>query len=269
MSPVHRNEGEISAVGRVAALLNAFGSGEGTVRVAELTAATGLPKTTVHRLVREMIRCGLLEQDGARVRLGLRLFELGQLVPRPRSLRDAARPYMSDLHEATRHTVNLAVMRDDHVVYVEIVYGRDGLRLPIRPGGSRPAHATGVGKAIMAFSPPATIDALLTAGLPRVSARTITAPGLMRKELERIRAAGVSYDREESAPGVVCAASPVFGPDGEVLAALSVAGRTGRINLTRVDQAIRTAALAISRSLGATPRRTQVSPGPRTASPSP
>ncbi|NED58929.1 helix-turn-helix domain-containing protein, partial [Micromonospora aurantiaca] len=81
----------------------------------------GLPKSTAHRIALDLAEAGLLERDGARVRLGLRLFEIGQRVPRQRVLRDAAVPYMSDLREATRQTVHLAVLEGTEVVYVEIL----------------------------------------------------------------------------------------------------------------------------------------------------
>src|SRR6202012_4186845 len=79
---------------RVVAVLGAFKSEENAVSPAELARRVGLPKSTVHRIVAALVEEGLLERQGARVQLGVRLFEIGQRVPRQRVLRDAARPYL-------------------------------------------------------------------------------------------------------------------------------------------------------------------------------
>jgi IclR family transcriptional regulator, acetate operon repressor len=235
---------------RVLALLGAFRSEESDVSPAELARRTGLPRSTVHRIVTALAGEGLLERHGPRVSLGLPLFEIGQRVPRQRVLRDAARPYMHDLHEATRQTVHLAVLELAEVVYVDILAAPGAPPLPSRVGGRLPAHATGVGKAMLAFSPPETVRAVLDGGLTRVGPRSTVAPGLLVKELSGVRETGVAYDREESGPGIVCAASPVLGGGGAVLGALSVSGWSTRMRLDQVSPAVRTAALALSRTLG-------------------
>ncbi len=239
-------------LGRAALLLDCLAVGD-SPGLSELARRSGLAKTTVFRLVHELARYGLVEVTPGGVRLGMRLFELGSSVPRQRSLREAALPYMRDLHEATRETVHLAVLDGAEVVYVAIRPGRHGPRLPSRVGGRMPAHATGVGKAILAFSAPEVVTALADAGLARRTPRTIVAPGALRSELARIRESGVSFDREESGPGIVCAASPVFGAGGSVVAALSLTGWSPRLDLARVAPAVRTAALALSRQLGTEP----------------
>lgn len=235
---------------RVVAVLGAFRPEEDAVGAAEVARRIGLPKSTVHRLILSLLDEGLLERHGSQLRLGLRLFEIGQRVPRQRVLRDAALPYMSDLREATRQTVHLAVLEGSEVVYVEILSSPGSPPLPSRVGGRLPAHATGVGKAMLAFSPPDVIRAVLDGDLARLSKRSTTAPGLLARELGVIRHEGVAYDREESAQGVVCAASPVLAPGGEVLGALSVSGWSNRIRLKHVSPAVHTAVLALSRTLG-------------------
>ncbi|ACY96129.1 IclR family transcriptional regulator [Thermomonospora curvata] len=249
MCAAQRNEAAPTVIARAAALLSAFGPGDDVLGVSELARRTGLAKSTVYRLTRELVRSGLLERSGTGLRLGLRLFELGQRVPRQRDLRSAALPFMEDLREATRQIVHLAVLDGTEMVYLEILRSPDAPAPPSRVGGRLPAHATGVGKAALAFSPPEVTDAVIAAGLRRLTRRTIVQPGLLRQELETIRQQGCAFDREESADGVVCAACPVFGPDGTVAGALSISGWSARMNLDRVAPAVRTAALALSRKL--------------------
>ncbi|WP_285572360.1 IclR family transcriptional regulator [Actinoallomurus iriomotensis] len=247
---------------RVVAVLGAFRAEDGEVGAAELARRTGLPKSTVHRITVALAEEGLLERQGSAMRLGLRLFEIGQRVPRQRVLRDAALPYMTDLREATRQTVHLAVLEGNEVVYVEILGTPGGPVMPSRVGGRLPAHATGVGKAILAYSPPRVTRAVLDGELARLSERSVIAPGLLARELAGIRRDGVAYDYEESGRGIVCAASPVLGPDGEVLGALSVSGWVNRMRPAGVAPAVHTAALALSRTLGHRDRPQAPSTGP-------
>ncbi|MFF5264706.1 IclR family transcriptional regulator [Actinomadura viridis] len=234
---------------RVVAVLSAFRAEDDDLGAAELARRSGLPRSTAHRIALDLAEAGLLERRGQRVRLGLRLFEIGQRVPRPRVLRDAALPFMSDLREATRQTVHLAVPDGGEVVYVEILGSPGGPPLPSKVGGRLPVHVTGVGKAILAFSPPEVVRAVLDSELVRLSERSTVAPGLLARELNAIRREGVAYDREESGAGIVCAASPVLGPDGAVLGALSVSGWAGRVRLAAVAPAVHTASLTLSRTL--------------------
>ena len=259
MRSTERDDGEagagqapVSLLERASLVLGCFEPEHTDIGVSDIARRTGLAKSTTHRLVVELVRLGLLEESGGgRVRLGLRMFELGQLVPRQRALHEAARPFMEDLREATGNHVHLAVLDGIEVVYVEILRARDVQPLPSRVGGRLPAHATGVGKAILAFSPPDVVRARIEAGLSRRTAYTIIMPGAFARELAAINASGISYDRQESAMGVVCAACPVFGADGTVVAGMSVTGRAERLDIERMAPAVRTAALALSRTLGA------------------
>jgi IclR family acetate operon transcriptional repressor len=252
MRPTDRNENAASVVARVGQLLSAFRHEDSALGVSELARRTGLAKSTVHRLVQELVACGLLDRDGSAVRAGLRLFELGQLVPSQRTLRDSAVPHMADLREATRQTVSLAVLEGHEVVYVEILPSHSGPQLPSRVGGRLPAHATGVGKVLLAYSPRPVIEGVLSRPLERLSPRTIISPGILLRQFQDIRASGKGFDHEESGNGIVCTASPVFGAGG-VVGALSVSGWSTRLNPRRTAPAVQTAALAVSRRLGGAP----------------
>ena len=190
MCSAERNGLPLSVVRRAALLLDCLAAGD-SPGISEVARRSGLAKTTVFRLVHELASCGLVEVTGGGVRLGMRLFELGSSVPRQRSLTEAALPYMRDLQQATGDTVHLAVLDRAEVVYLQILRTAEA-PASCRPGSAaecRP-HATGVGKAILAFSPPEVAGQLITAGLERRTARTIVAPGALRRELTRIRVSG-------------------------------------------------------------------------------
>ncbi|TQS45462.1 IclR family transcriptional regulator [Cryptosporangium phraense] len=231
------------------AILGAFQAGDGELTLAELSRRTGLPKATAHRLLGELETLGAVERTPGGVRLGLRLFELGQLVPRPRDLLDVAAPFLSDLREATHQTVHLAVLDGVEVVYVQKLGGHRGPEIPSRLGGRMPAYCTAVGKALLAFAVPGVVDVVLGGSLPRRTPRTVVAPGLIRAELASVRRRGVAEEHEESAAGIACVAAPVLSPGGTAVAAVSITGWAGRLDVRRLAPTVRAAALGVGRLL--------------------
>lgn len=249
MRSIQRDGTPDSVVGRVFTLLSAFRPGDSTVGISELARRTGISKPTAHRLLHQMAEWDIVEVSADGVRVGMRLFELGQQASRPVDLRDAAAPFLADLFEATGETVHLAVAEGTDVIYIQKIQRRHGPPIASRVGGRMPAYCTGVGKALLAHASPERITAVLAAGLHRRTPRTITVPGLFERELDRVRKTGIAVEHEESSVGISCVASPVIGTDGTAVAAVSITGRATRIDTVRLAPAVRTAALGISRSL--------------------
>lgn len=253
-----RNDRPNSVLGRAFTLLTAFRPGDTELTLAELCRRTGIPKTTAHRLLAELAGWDVVERTGSGLRLGLRLFELGQLAPGQRGLRESAAPLLADLFEATHETVHLAVLDlgdVPEVVYVQKLDATSGPPVPSRIGGRMPAHCTGVGKAMLAFSGPDTLRRVVEAGLHRRTPRTVVAAGLLERELAAIRERGVAEEYEESAVGICCVAAPVLAADGAVVAAVSITGWVTRMDPARYAPAVRTAALGLSRALRSSPAR--------------
>jgi IclR family transcriptional regulator, acetate operon repressor len=240
-------------VGRVTAILDAFHPRDDDLGVSELARRTGLPKSTVSRIVQELVEYQFLEHSGVGVRLGLRLFELGESATRPRDLRKLALASMSDLRGALNLTVHLAVLERAEVVYIEILPARGTPPLPSRVGGRMPAYATGVGKALLAWSAPTVVDDIIAQGLAPIGPNTITDPDRLRRELARIRANGIAYEREESGVGIACAATAIRMSDGHPVVAMSAAGWSQDFDVRRVGLAVQTAAQALSRQIARRP----------------
>jgi DNA-binding IclR family transcriptional regulator len=243
-----RNSTQGNTLDKAAMVLGCFRSGDGALRLTEITSRTGLPKTTAFRLCADLVRLGMLERDAESYRLGGRLFELGSLVTRRHDLRETALPFLQDLFEATRETVHLGVREGHEVVYVERIHGHQALALPSRIGGRLPLTCTGVGKALLAFTGAELTEEVLAGPLPRLTRHSITDPARLRSAVEQIQVSGLSYEEEEAALGVSCIASPVFdGPTA--VAALSVAVPRARFRPAQLAPAVRTAALGLSRVL--------------------
>ena len=236
-------------VARVSAVLGAFDDRRPRLRVSEISRRAGLPMSTTSRLVAEMVDYGLLERDGPALRLGVRLAEFGELAARQRGLRAIALPYMADLREATGHSVHLAVLEGTEAVYLDTLRSANSPRMPSEFGGRLPAHACAVGKAMLACGDLAAVDLVCGRPLTAVGPRTVTAPAALRRQLGQVRQCRLAYQSQESGPGIDCLAGVVLHAGGHPAAAISVSGRTGRLNPHAIGPALRTVALAVSRAL--------------------
>ena len=230
-------------------VLGAFKADDKRLGVSELARRANLPKSTVSRLVSELVEHRYLERDGSGVRPGLRLFELGELATQPKELRSLALATMTDLRDATGQTVNLAVLEGTEVVYIGLLRGRNAPRTPARVGGRLPAHTTGVGKALLAFSSDEIVESVIASGLVKAQPASISDPDVLRHELEAVRGSHLAYDREESGRGIVCVASPILKSGYGPIAAISVSGRAGMFDVNHFGPAVRTAALGLGRHL--------------------
>ena len=256
------NAGMDSVLGRAVLLLDAFTADDHDLPLAELVRRTGLPKSTAHRMLGELVGLRLLERTEAGYRLGGRLFELGMRASVERGLMEVAIPYMEDLYERTHETVHLGVREGTEVVYVAKLGGHRQAVAPSRVGGRMPLHCTAIGKALLAFGPETVADDVVAAGLARRTPRTIVAPGVLRRQLSTIRRSGISYEHEESTVGLSCVAAPVLDADDAVIAAVSVAGPVTRFRPESAASSVKAAAAGIAATWARRPtQRDEVLPG--------
>src|SRR4051794_11470587 len=209
-----------------------------TVGVTEVALEAGLPKSTAHRLLKVLEEHGFVSRAGSRYRIGGRCFKLSEVArwSEHGELRDAAyRPLARLFQRSDAIAVHLGVLRDRSVFYVDKVMGPDGTRLPTRVGGRFPATCTGLGKAMLAFSDAAVVDAVLARPLPRPTPFSVAVRRQLVDQLETARGLGYAVEREEACHGTACVAAPILQGDRAV-AALSICvsstslarGREGR-----------------------------------------
>lgn len=240
-----------SSLSRGLSLLELFGPDESEMSISEMARRTGMPKSTTHRLVGDLLRWGALERGRHGVRLGVRLFELGHLVPDHSRLREIAIPFAHSLNEITHLTSNLAVREGSEIIYLEKISSRD-LTVPhSRVGGRLPMHCTALGKAILAHSSPGFVDSVLDGELAQVTPKTITDPAALRREIAGVRQSRVAYDFEESRLGLFCVAAPIFARTGRAVGAISVTGATSRAQARSFSGVVLASAQALSHALGA------------------
>ncbi|MFC8683508.1 IclR family transcriptional regulator [Microbacterium ureisolvens] len=239
-----RQDAPVSVLDRIIAILDAARESGGSLSITDLSARTGLPKSTVSRLVAELTAQRYLERTDDGVALGLRLFELGARASVPRRLIGAAAPVIRQLREVTGERVGLWVQQGTDMVSIATVAGRVPL-LPTRVGMRSPALTTASGKAYLAFCADQGI-------VDRVSAPLAAADAdHFRDELSSVRHSVVAMDMGESYPGILAVASPVLSNDRVVLGAISIAGPSGGMDPDRVAPLVRAAGTNVSRRLTA------------------
>ncbi|WP_342212968.1 IclR family transcriptional regulator [Nocardia wallacei] len=245
----NRNALPVSMIERMTLILDAFDVTTPTLTLLELVERTGLPRSTVHRILDQMIRLRWLAHTTGGYRLGMRTLELGGLTADHNEIRDAVGPLLHELSQRTGMVGHLAVLDGRDVVYLDKAGGRFATALPTRLGGRMPAHATALGKAALAALEPAITEAALRTRLPRLTPRTVSEPDALRRELAQIRLRqGVAVDREESVAGIACVAAPLR-VRGTAPAALSLSGRAEAMSFDRLARVVLEVAHEAGRAL--------------------
>lgn len=235
-----------TVLGKVVTVLFAFRADDHGVTLADLGRRTGLPKATLHRVVSDLVEVRLLDRVDGRYRLSGQVFQLGMRASVERGLLEVATPFLEDLYERTHETVHLGVLDEDSVVYVAKIGGHRQAAAPSRIGGRMPLHCTAIGKALLAHSPAEVLARAVAGGLERRTPHTVTAPGLLRRQLDAVRETGTAFEHEESAIGIVCVAAPVLDPGDRPVAAISVTGPAIRFRPGAAAPAVQAAAAGIA-----------------------
>jgi IclR family acetate operon transcriptional repressor len=225
-------DGGVQSLERAFLLLELMAEDGGEVALSRLAVDSGLPLSTIHRLVRTLVARGYVRQlPSRRYVLGPRLIHLGESSSR--TLGTWARPHLGTLVDATGETANLAMLDGDRVVYVAQVPSRHSMRMFTEVGRRVHLHCTGVGKVLLAQLPPATARELLVrGGMPRRTPLTVTNPDELMAQLPQIAEQGYALDDGEQETGVRCVAVPV--PGGPLMTAISVSGPEGRVPMESV-----------------------------------
>ncbi len=245
-------------IDRALGLLGAFDPEHRHLSLSELGRRAGLPLSTARRQAERLVAWGALERSpGGGYVVGLRLWEVASLAPRAVGLREVAMPFMEDLWEATRQHVLLAVLDGDEALLVERRSSRSAVTVAYRVGERLPLHGTGVGLVLLAYAS-TELQSRVCAGEVGVSPTSPAPdPARLRQSLERVRHTGVAVINRGSPAPVVSVAAPLRGRGDEVVAALSIVVPAGGPSPRMVEPAVRSAARAVSRGLGAPSSRVE------------
>jgi len=218
---------------RAVRLLKLFSIERADMSLAELSFASGLNKTTTHRLLRALQSESLIERNPAtsRYSLGAGLMALGVQALASSDLRRRVRPMLKYLARETGETATLEVPVEDSMLVLDEVAGRHMIAASGNVGTIWPFHATSTGKAYMAFDEDG-LDRL------RDNLRPLTGKTLLTREsfeplLPDIRKKGYAVSVDELEEGFTAVATVVRGPLGEVQGALAIGGPTQRLSPAR------------------------------------
>ncbi|MGW9131830.1 IclR family transcriptional regulator [Streptomyces sp. NPDC055681] len=213
-----------SMVERITLIMELFERPYVQLTLEDVTGRTGLPRSTSHRILDQLVRMRWLEHMTSGYRLGARALGLGGRESGHGALRAAAAPVLHQLALRTGMVVHLAVLEDTEVYYLDKVGGRLAMDVPSRVGGRAPAHCTALGKAMLAWLTPDRVEDLYAHGVTARTPRSIAGQGRLHQELGRIRDhRGLAYERGECFDGVGCVSVALRGPSGPV-GALSLVG---------------------------------------------
>ncbi len=248
----HGAEGSLRSVSIAMDVLECF-TGAEQIGASEIGRQLGIAKSTASRMLATLASGGLLERRGnGRYRLGLRLFEYGQLAADRLLLKEMALPIMAELRDRVSETVQLGIPLGSQVLYVDRLEGTHGLRFHTEAYRRVPGHSSSAGRAIAAFNP-FVEQAVRNAGLQRHTPYTIVDPARYRAVLGEVRERGHAQAEEEFEVGLSSVAAPVLVERHaavHAIAAISIPGPTQRVLGSR-REAVATHLLKASRTLSA------------------
>ncbi len=237
-------------------ILVALGQVPDGMSLPDIALMVGQPKSTIHRLLtalegRRFVR---YEADARQWKIGVEAFVTGSAFLRNRDIVTLARPVLQGLVNDSGETASLYLEDDGEIVCMSQIECRQTMRVIARPGGRARMHASGSGKAILAYFSADELDQVIERhGLATATDKTFNTPHALRHHLAQVREAGFALDDEENALGIRCVAAPVFDETGAATAAVSISGPSSRILDSRVAALgirVRTAAQSLTRSIG-------------------
>jgi IclR family transcriptional regulator, acetate operon repressor len=210
-----------NAIGKVAAVVSALTEERSTSGIAR---RTGLPNSTVHRILQDLVAVGWAREDGSRgYLLGARLLALAGRATDQASLVQVAHPTLQELSDRTGHAVHFALRTGDEAVYIDKIEGSRAYQMRSRAGLAIPLHCTAIGKAVLAALPEAEVRAVLTrAGVPARTSHTITSVDALVRHLKLVRERGYSLDNEENESSISCIGAAVRDHSGAAIGAVSL-----------------------------------------------
>jgi IclR family pca regulon transcriptional regulator len=223
------SQNHIQGLERGLAVLQAFDAERPNPTASELAEATQLARPVVRRILLTLQRLGYVATAGGRWTLTPRVLSIGQHYTATHALIELAQPHLVRLAERTGESATLATLDGNEVVYIARVPVRRVLSVTVAAGTRVAAHATSLGRVLLAWEPPGRAEQVITeCGLPRLTPYTVTDPARFRDILAEVREQGWSMVVNEREEGLISLSAPIRDHDERVIAALASSTSTGR-----------------------------------------
>jgi DNA-binding IclR family transcriptional regulator len=245
----------VQSIDRVLRILNVLAAGGMPLQLSEIARRVDIPVSTAHRLLASLQKHDYVRFDETQRRytLGLAVLSLGEAAKAQIDITNEALPILEKLAAEVNETATLTVLQREEAVYALMAPSRRTVST-ITPLGSRvPFHCTAAGKAMLAYMSDERRDRHLNLTHRAYTRNTITNPYQLLDELSKIRARGVSFDRQEYELGMCCIAAPVFNHQRQIIATVGISGPSSRISPEReveLSMPVQAAANELSAYLG-------------------
>ena len=243
----------VQSIERGFAVLLAFDADLPTATLAEVASRTGLSRPAVRRILLTLQRLGYVTAAGGRWSLTPRVLTIGQHFAATHGVVEIAQPHLLRLAERTHESASLAQLAGVDVVYVARVQVRRVMSTSIDVGSRVPAHATSMGRVLLAWADSSVVDRVTEGGLTRLTAHTITDPVALRDALHQVRLDGYAVVESELEEGLLSAAVPVRDPNdphNAVIAALAYSTSLGRRTAAQVTTDVVPLMLEVAAGIG-------------------
>jgi DNA-binding IclR family transcriptional regulator len=247
---------EVQSLHRAFDILEAIGNSSNPINIKKIAEVTGLPKSTVYRLLDNLENRNYIFCDGnGNYRLGYQLLMMSQWAARDFEIKHLARNFLESLNEFTKETVHLAILQNRKVLYVDTVESQHALRLVAKLGTTNSVHCTALGKVLLINYSDAEITSILEEqGMGKRTENTLVTPEEYIKEMQAVRKLGYALDRQECEMEGRCIGAPIYDNTGKVVAAVSISGLATRFSLDFIEKEVISQLLestrCISRVLG-------------------
>jgi len=222
-------------LGKITEILDVFGLDRPVLTLGEIQRLTGMPASTVQRLVANMVAEGLLDRAGDGIRVGVRMAYWAAPATQGVDVLELVQPVLRELRDETGETACFFRAEQGRRVCVAMAETRHALRREMYVGKVMPLHVGSAGRVILAWRPD-LVDAVLGAPLPAFTAETVTDPVELRAAVDRTRRDGFAVTESERDDGASGLAAPVFDSAAELVGALALSGPTFRMPRERCEE---------------------------------
>ncbi|WHX42677.1 IclR family transcriptional regulator [Mesobacillus sp. AQ2] len=246
----------IQSVERALKIMDLFDERERELSITEISKRMNLHKSTVHSLLKTLQEQRYISQneENGKYRLGLKLFERGNMVLSDLDLRKVARYHLEKLSSTTNLTVHLVILDGQEGIYIDKVEGSGVTVLYSRIGRRVPVHTSAVGKSLISMKNEAELDQFLeNYQYTKQTPKSISSKEELLEEIDHVRSAGYSVDNEENEPGIFCLAVPIKNYSGKVVAGISMSMPAAKVTEEIREQYVgllKECSTSISKELG-------------------
>jgi DNA-binding IclR family transcriptional regulator len=222
----------VRAVERALDILLCFTQDNPTLSLTQISEHVGMHKSTIHRLLTtlEAKRFVIRDKSSGMYQLGFRFVELASIMLQDMDIQRWAQPYLQHLVDLSGETVDLAMLDDDRVVYLQVVESPQRVKIAAAVGEQLPVYCTATGKAFLAYLPEYQVNEILAKGMAKFTDHTLVSPADLYQDLCKTRELGFAISKEEYEKDINAIAAPILDSNGYPMAVIAIVGPSFRLS---------------------------------------